>query len=97
MPFLTWFNYYGPHYDRPFFGFFWLLSMFLVWSFIWKGWALWRSSRNNQLGWFIALLIINAAGLLEIIYLAFFQKKTVIVKPAPARRTKKSSKWYNPG
>lgn len=46
----------------------------LLWSIVWKGIALWRAGRNSQPGWFIALLIINTAGIFEIIYLAFFQK-----------------------
>ena len=51
------------------------LIVLIIWSTIWKGIALWKAGRNNQLGWFVALLIINTAGILEIIYLAFFQKK----------------------
>lgn len=52
-----------------------LLSVFLVWSFIWKGIALWKCGRNNQLMWFIVLLIVNTAGILEIIYILWFQRK----------------------
>ncbi|MFM6967590.1 MAG: DUF5652 family protein [Microbacteriaceae bacterium] len=40
-----------------------------------KGAALWRAGRNNQRGWFIALLVINTAGLLEIVYLLTAGKK----------------------
>lgn len=40
-----------------------------------KGIALWKSGRNNQLGWFIALFIFNTAGILPAIYLIKFQKK----------------------
>ncbi len=47
----------------------------LVWSMIWKGIALWKSGRGNQLAWFVVLFIVNTVGILEIIYLAFFQKK----------------------
>jgi hypothetical protein len=46
-----------------------LLILLAVWELIWKGIALWRAARNNQTGWFVALLIINSAGLLPIIYL----------------------------
>jgi len=48
----------------------------LIWTICWKGVALWRCGRNNQLYWFIPLLILNTVGILEIIYLAFFQKKS---------------------
>ncbi|MDD3926905.1 MAG: DUF5652 family protein [bacterium] len=52
-----------------------LLTVFLIWSLIWKGLALWHSARRGQLAWYIALLILNTVGLLEIIYLAFFRRK----------------------
>jgi Family of unknown function (DUF5652) len=53
-----------------------LFTMLLIWELIWKGIALWRAGRNKQLPWFIAMLVINTAGLLEIAYLLFFQPKT---------------------
>lgn len=46
-----------------------------VWSIIWKGLALWRAAKNRQAKWFAALLIINTAGILEIIYLLAFADK----------------------
>lgn len=52
----------------------WLIPL-MVWSAIWKGIALWKSARNTQLAWFVVLLIVNTAGILEIIYLVWFQKK----------------------
>lgn len=39
-----------------------------------KGFSLWFSSKHNEKGWFIALLILNTLGLLELIYLFFFEK-----------------------
>ena len=50
------------------------LAIVLVWSFIWKGLALWNSARNHQKAWFVILLIVNTLGILEIIYLLFFRK-----------------------
>lgn len=47
----------------------------LVWSIAWKGIALWNASKNSQRNWFIAVLVINTLGLLEIIYLFRFAKK----------------------
>lgn len=47
----------------------------LLWSLIWKGLALWKSARGNQMVWFIVMLVLNTAGILPIIYIAFFQKK----------------------
>ena len=47
----------------------------IIWTFVWKGFALWRSARLSQRGWFIALLIVNTLGILEIIYLFVVARK----------------------
>jgi len=55
-----------------------VLILFLVamfWSIVWKGIALWKSARNGHKGWYVAILILNTLGILEIIYLIFFNKK----------------------
>jgi len=46
----------------------------LIWSVIWKGISLWKCGRNNQIRWFVALLVINTVGILEIIYVVWFQR-----------------------
>lgn len=46
-----------------------------LWDLVWKGIALWHAGRGNQLYWFIALLIVNSAGILPIVYLLGFKKK----------------------
>lgn len=47
-------------------------GFFLVaWTILWKGLALWHAARRGQTGWFIAMLVINTAGILEICYLLF--------------------------
>jgi methionyl-tRNA synthetase len=56
----------------------WLIALIVIWSIAWKAIATWHAARNSQLGWFIALFIINTVGMLEIIYLLFFRKKTII-------------------
>jgi len=48
-----------------------------LWTIPWKGVALWRAARNNQLAWFIAMLVLNTFAILEITYLFFFQKKKI--------------------
>lgn len=52
----------------------WLIPI-AIWDMIWKGIALWKSSKNNQLIWFVVLIILNTAGILPIIYILFFQDK----------------------
>lgn len=52
-----------------------LILALMVWSLVWKGFALWKAAGNGQLKWFIALLIVNSAGIIEIVYIFFFSKK----------------------
>ena len=56
----------------------WIMSLFtvlVVWSLMWKGVALWRAARNNQITWYVIMLFVNTVGILEIIYLFWFSKK----------------------
>ena len=51
---------------------FWALSflpLVVLWSMFWKGLALWHSAQRGQQWWFVALIVINTVGILEIIYL----------------------------
>lgn len=45
------------------------MMLLMIWSVFWKGLALWHSSRNKEPLWFVAILLINTAGILELIYL----------------------------
>lgn len=65
-----------------------LIVIVAIWSIFWKGLALWRSSQNKQKYWFIALLIVNTVGLLEIIYLAFFQRQKTLLKKISSKSYK---------
>ena len=46
-----------------------------IWSVAWKGIALWTAARRDDRNWFVALLVINTAGILEIVYLYAFSKR----------------------
>lgn len=46
-----------------------LFILLIIWTLIWKGMALWKAGRKNDMVWFIALLVINTAGILDIIYI----------------------------
>ena len=50
----------------------WVLAF--LWSLPWKAVALWKAARNNQKGWYVTMLIIQTLGVLEIIYIVFFQR-----------------------
>jgi len=54
---------------------YWILAPLLVWIFVWKGLALWKSARRGEKIWFVALLLLNTLGLLEIIYIFIVAKK----------------------
>jgi hypothetical protein len=52
----------------------WLIPI-MVWDSVWKAIGMWKAGRNNQLKWFIAMIVFNTVGILPIIYLKFYQKK----------------------
>lgn len=52
-----------------------LIVNLVIWEAIWKGVALWKSGKNNQLTWFVCIFIFNTIGILPIIYIKFFQRK----------------------
>lgn len=57
-----------------------LIIILSIWESVWKGIALWKTGRNNQLTWFVCILIFNTIGILPILYLLFFQKKIIVKK-----------------
>jgi len=46
-----------------------VFAILVLWSLVWKGLALWRAAKRGEKIWFIVFLIVNTAGILEIIYL----------------------------
>ena len=52
-----------------------LFIVLFLWSTFWKGLALWKSAKYDQRNWFLANLIVNVLGILEIVYLFKFAKK----------------------
>lgn len=45
------------------------LIVLMVWGIFWKGLALWHSAQRGQPWWFVIMLLVNTAGILEIVYL----------------------------
>jgi hypothetical protein len=73
----------------------------IVWSIIWKGFALWHAAKSDHKVWFVIILIINSAGIIPILYLyfvdgQFFARKKRAVKrpviPQPPKKAKKMAK-----
>lgn len=52
-----------------------LLVVLLLWSGVWKAFALYRAGKVRQPVWFVFLLVLNTLGILEILYLFVFSKK----------------------
>lgn len=52
-----------------------LLVLIVLWTLFWKGYAVWTAVKNNHKGWFVAVLVFNTFGILEIIYLFCIAKK----------------------
>ena len=40
-----------------------------------KGYALWNAAKRDEKWWFVVMLVINTAGILELVYLLFVVKK----------------------
>lgn len=69
------------------------VGLLLIWTLLWKGLALWKSARNDQRYWFVALLITNTFGILELLYLFVFAKnKLVLVSEPPTSKSRPASK-----
>jgi hypothetical protein len=68
---------------NPLFGYgFGLLA---IWSLVWQGLALWRAAKNGEKYWFLALLLIHTAGILDLLYLFVFAKEKLALTTAPAK------------
>ncbi|MDP3402515.1 MAG: DUF5652 family protein, partial [bacterium] len=62
-----------------------LLLVVLVITTVLKAFALWHTARNHQVLWFVAILVLNTLGILEIVYLVAFRKDKVLhAASAPA-------------
>ena len=66
---------YGHMYGSLPFGMSFVFAALLVCLIILKGYSLWSAAKRDEKWWFIALLIINTLGILEIIYIVFFVKQ----------------------
>jgi hypothetical protein len=49
-------------------------GLWILFTIVLKGYALWRAARRGDKWWFIFLLILNTLGILELIYIVFIVK-----------------------
>ena len=52
-----------------------LVFLIAIWTFAWKGVALWKAAERGQKYWFIAILVINTLGVLDAIYIFLVARK----------------------
>jgi len=52
-----------------------LVTVLIVVMIALKGYALWYAAKRDEKWWFVIMLIINTAGILELVYLVFIVKK----------------------
>ena len=68
---------YSNSYNMPTWGIFGVGAIGIIFLLIiiaLKGLALWHASKRDEKWWFIAMLVLNTAGILELVYLIFFAK-----------------------
>jgi len=51
-----------------------ILIVIMIWSSVWKLFALWTAGRKNSIVWFVVLALVNTMGILEILYIFVFSK-----------------------
>ncbi len=72
-----------------------IFYILLIWSVAWKLVSLWKSARHGQKIWFAVLFLINSVGILDLIYLFFFQRNDSFITDILKKRfvsRKKTSK-----
>lgn len=53
-----------------------LILVLVLWTIPWKLYAAWTACKHNHKKWFVALIILNTVGILEIFYLFRIAKKS---------------------
>jgi hypothetical protein len=56
-----------------------------------KGYSLWHAAKRSELWWFIAILVLNTMGILELIYIIFVLKKFTARKEAETYKKEEST------
>lgn len=53
----------------------WILVLIVLWTIPWMGVAMWKAARLSHKWWFIILLVVHTAGILDIIYIFLIARK----------------------
>jgi hypothetical protein len=46
-----------------------------LWTLAWKGLAMYKAARRDDRVWFVAFLILNTLGIVEILYIYIFSQR----------------------
>lgn len=67
---------------------FWFAVLLTLWSIPWKGYALWKAARFGHRWWFVILLVVNTAAVIDIFYIVFVARrfKTGVPKTIEAEK-----------
>ncbi|KKS14216.1 hypothetical protein A2643_02040 [Candidatus Nomurabacteria bacterium RIFCSPHIGHO2_01_FULL_39_220] len=53
-----------------------LILILLLWSIAWKIYGAWTAAKHDHKKWFVAIIILNTVGILEIFYVLRVAKKS---------------------
>ncbi len=67
-----------------------LVIVIALWAIVWKIYAVWLAVKDNKKKWFVALMILNTAGILELFYIFKISKKSWIEVKADFHKAWKS-------
>ena len=63
-----------------------IVLVMVIWSIFWKCYSVWTAVKRGDKRWFVALVILNTAGILDMIYIfGVVKKSTSDVKSALKR------------
>lgn len=61
-----------------------LIIIAVVWSSVWKAFALYRAGKQTDPIWFVLLFLVNTLGILEMFYLFIFSRRASRVQQQSA-------------
>lgn len=64
-----------------------LFIVVTIWSLAWKGFALWKAAaKKKNPYWFVAILILNTYGIIDILYIFIFSEWEKITKKGEPKK-----------
>ncbi len=79
--------FYSPSAESALLAWLPVIAIVVLWTLAIKGYALWQAARHGQKEWFVALLVINTLGILELVYLGWFRPTPSGTTPSTMQKT----------